>query len=348
MNTRIRILAAGPGLTLQDFGRPGYARFGLSKGGAMDSYAMAEGAILLGNKPDHTAIEIAGYGGRFTIEGEPSMLALTGAPMQATLNGTPLAWRCSFSVKSGDTLEIGSVINQQGTYGYLSIAGGFDAPLEIGASGTHLRAGLGGLTGKALCAGDLLHDNGYANEHRASVMLPTPDHLGRTTIRILWGAQSARFSQATRERMLAETFTVSHQRDRMAMRLSPQNSPEPFEALLTGLSDPVQDGEIQMTGDGVPAIVMREHQPTGGYPRIASVISADLAAAAQLATGVPFRFELVNQEQAVAALEKWRDDIAALANRASPVIRSPEELNLLDFNLITGVIYADDSNEPEQ
>ena len=128
----------------------------------------------------------------------------------------------------------------------------------------------------------------------------------------------------------------------MAMRLD-IGEREPYEALLTGLSDPAMIGDIQITGDGVPAILMREHQPTGGYPRIATVISADLCLAAQLPTGEPFRFELVSLSEAVAAWRSWQQDLANLGDRVAPVIRSEDQLgNLLDYNLIGGVISARD------
>jgi allophanate hydrolase len=127
----------------------------------------------------------------------------------------------------------------------------------------------------------------------------------------------------------------------MAMRLELGPGQRPFEALLTGLSDPIQDGDIQMTGDGIPAILVREHQPTGGYPRIASVIRADLTVVAQLPTGVPFQFELVDHERAVQALQQWQSDIDGLVDQIEPVVRSVEQIdNLLSYNLIGGVVSA--------
>ncbi len=343
MNSQLEIISAGPALSIQDFGRPGFCRFGLSKGGAMDLYAIAEGNALLGNVDTAASIEIASFGGKFRAVGDEFMVALTGAPMRSTVDGEAMPWRTSFSLKNGQVLDIGSVLDDKGTYGYLHIAGGIEVEPEIGSMGTHLRAGIGGIQGKTLEAGTLLNIAPANTDKTVVQNLPPPNYLGTNRLRILWGAQSERFSAATRERLLHASFSISHRRDRMAMQLTPQDSDEPFESLLSGLSDPVQDGEIQITGDGVPAIVAREHQPTGGYPRIASVISADLAAAAQLPTGRVFKFELVSYTEAVDALIQWQNSIDQLTGLLQPMIRSPNDIdNLLGYNLIDGVISASD------
>lgn len=350
MSGRLEILHVGPSVTLQDHGRPGYARFGLSAGGAMDRYALIEGAVLLGNEHDDAALEMAGYGGKFRALDGPLWIALTGAPMNAYIDDKSIEWRSSLLLHPGEILEIGTPVKTSctGTYGYLHITGGFEVKPEIGAKGTHLRAGIGGIEGKSLTpeislsVGDNSADSGRLTPV-AALRLPDPDYLRRRTIRILWGPQADRFKPETRQRLLDEEFRLSHRRDRMAMRLELESDQPAFESLLTGLSDPVQDGDIQMTGDGVPTILVREHQPTGGYPRVATVISADHAAVAQLPTGEPFRFEIVTLEQAVEALRQWRKQIRHLARLVEPVIRSPEEIdNLLDYNLIDGVISAGD------
>ena len=344
MSAALEILRAGPAMTIQDPGRPGYARYGLSAGGAMDPYALAEGAALLGNPPHAAAIEMPGTGGEFVIRGEPSWLALSGATMQASLDGQALPWRSSFQALPGQVLNIGGMATDgdgQGTYGYLHVAGGLDTPLEIGSRGNHLRAGIGGVDGKPLTAGLVLPVAKPTRQPGGCRMLPVPEYLARRSIRILWGPQSSRFAEATRRRLLEEPFRMSHRRDRMAMRLEPESG-QPLESLLSGISDPAMIGDIQVTGDGLPAILMREHQPTGGYPRIATVITADLAAVAQIPVASPITFQLVSRVEAVSALRLWQDGIRSLADRTGPVIRSAEQLgNLLDYNLIGGVISAD-------
>lgn len=315
----------------------------------MDQFALAEGDSLLGGSTNHTAIEMSGMGGRFQVEGEKRWCATAGAAMQMTVNTKPVPWRSSFELDPGDDLRIGAVAkgSSQGSYGYLFIAGGFCPASEIGAIGTHLRAGIGGLDGGPLRSGNRVPIGTMkgAEPREHPQRLPDPDHLGRQRIRIVWGAQSGRFNEVTRRQLLERTYRVSHRRDRMAMRLELAAGDDAFESLLGGLSDPIQAGDIQMTGDGMPAILMREHQPTGGYPRIASVISADLDAAAQLQTGMSFQFELVSLDQAVVALEQRQQEIQSLDRKLGAVVRSAEQIgNLLDYNLIDGVVSA--SNEP--
>jgi len=313
----------------------------------MDQYAMTEGAILVGNDPGQAAIEMAGYGGRFHINNVAVIAALSGAPMLAKLDGNPIPWRTSFKVNPGQTLEIGAALGgpSAGTYGYLHVAGGIAIDKEIGARSTHLRAGIGGTDGKPLQAGACLPVGQYPTDSFIAQRLPEPEYLGQRRIRLMWGAHAHRFNQQTRQRLLSESFCISLRRDRMAMRLELDQTQLPFEALLTGLSDPVQDGDIQMTGDGIPAILVREHQPTGGYPRIATVIRADLTAVAQLPTAITFQFELVNQKQAVDALKQWRTSIDGLVNLVQPVVRSVDQIdNLLAYNLIGGVVSAEEEN----
>lgn len=345
MTASLEIVQAGPGMSLQDQGRPGYARYGLSAGGAMDRFALEEIHALLGLQANHGAIEMSDPGGTFLLHGEARWCCTAGAAMRLTLDGRPLPWRSTFLMQPGQNLVVGKVEagGQQGTYGYLAIAGGFDIAPEIGGIGTHLRAVIGGLDGTPLKPGDKLPLREIADDFvpDAPRVLPVPDHLGRDRIRIVWGAQSGRFREDTRDQLLTRQFALSHRRDRMAMRLDIGENEQQFEALLGGLSDPIQAGDIQMTGDGIPAILMREHQPTGGYPRIASVISADLDAAAQLPTGRQFRFELVSIDDAVALLRKRQQRVEKLSDLLRPVIRSPDQIgNLLDYNLIGGVVSA--------
>ncbi len=344
MNTFLEIESTGPTMTIQDSGRPGYARFGLSAGGAMDPWAMREGEILLGNPSGSAALEMASYGGRFQVRNGVCWCALTGAAMTANLGGTPVPWRSSFCLHPGQWLNVGPVLSHtegSGTYGYLHVAGGFDTPMEIGARGTHLRAGVGGLDGQPLPSRTCLSIRTLTKSDPIPHNLPVPGYLSQRTIRVVWGPHSGRFSPQSRERLLSEAFAVSLRRDRMAMRLDPAAA-NPFESLLTGLSDPVMLGDIQVPGDGFPAILMREHQPTGGYPRIATVISADIVAAAQLPTGEPFRFALVNTDQAVKALEVWQAQMQSLASRMRRRTRTPEQIDdLLAYNLISGTVSAD-------
>lgn len=339
------VAKAGPALTIQDLGRPGYQRYGVAEGGAVDLRAMAEGAALLGNGRDEAAIEMFGFGGDFATGAAPVRIALTGARMKAELDGKPLEWRSSFLLEPGKLLSIGAAID--GNYGYLHIGGGIGTKPVLRARSTHSRARLGGLDGRPLCAGDripLLDDPGTAVGMLVGRAMPK--RLDR--IRILWGAQAHWFSADERTRFLDTTFTVTPKLDRMGIRLANDGEPIHSALGLSGLSDAVSLGDIQIPGDGQPAVLLADRQPTGGYPRIATIITADLADMVQRPPGSSVRFEIVEEADAIAALRTWRRDAETLDKTIVPLLRDPRDIsNLLEYNLISGVVSSADNNGKE-
>lgn len=145
----VKVLKIGPAASVQDLGRPGLLDQGVPRGGAADPLALAEGAALLQQDPGFAALEMAGMGGSFEATGA-LRIALTGAPMSATLDGAALIWNASYRIEAGQRLEIGPA--RRGVYGYLHLGGGIDVPSVLGARATHLAAGLG----KATAAGEVL------------------------------------------------------------------------------------------------------------------------------------------------------------------------------------------------
>jgi len=146
---RLKILSCGAHASIQDFGRPGYLAQGLSKSGAADCLALEEGAVLLGQVSGDGALEMAGFGGVFQAQGDMK-IALTGAPMKAELDGTPLAWNAAHHLPDGAILRLGGV--QAGTYAYLSVGGGFDTEVFLKARAAHHAIGIGeALVQVALC-----------------------------------------------------------------------------------------------------------------------------------------------------------------------------------------------------
>ncbi len=338
MSATLEVIAAGPSLTVQDAGRPGLQRYGITQGGAMDAIAMAEGAALLGQDVALAAIEMAGFGGKFRARGAPLRIALTGAAMRARLDGQDQPWNTSLTLEPDTVLEIGAA--EDGAYGYLHVGGGFATPEQIGSRSTHLRSAIGGLEGRALREGDRL-PVGKDGGGRTGMVLPRGRRFGQREIRILWGAQADAFSQAERQRFLSCEFDMTTRRDRQGARLKPLGEPFHAESALTGVSDAVVLGDIQIPGDGLPVALLADRQPTGGYPRIATVISADLAALAQIPGHARFRFRLVSEEEALAALRANRREIAELSRQMRPLVRDPRDMgDLLAFNLVDGVISA--------
>lgn len=331
--SRLILEQIAPGATLQDQGRPGFARFGLTGGGALDRYALAEGQALLGNAAQAAALELPGFGGRFRAEGDLN-LALSGAEMAASLNGAPLTWRRSFSLRSGDVLTIGAA--REGVYGYLHVEGGFQSPPQLGSRSTHLRAGLC-LLPKA--GGSL--STGPQTRALSPKRLPRPDYFNRPTLRILPGPQTGLFPAEVFEAFLADEFTVTDKRDRMGIRLMPGQGPLKSVTGLSIASDAINLGDIQITGDGTPAILLADRGSSGGYPRIAALASVDLDAAAQMPVGHKFRLQLVSRAEAVAALAAQAAEIKALPARLGNLSRDPRDIaDLLSYNLVDGMISA--------
>lgn len=213
MSGTLTIHQAGPQMSVQDFGRPGYRASGMTRGGAADPLALHEGAILLGQEPTLAAIEMVGAGGTFTADTN-LRIALTGAPMKATLDGTPLTWNASHPMPAGARLVIGGATS--GTYGYLHIGGGIDLPLQMGARSTHFGAGLGG----ALEAGDTL-PVGADTGSGTGVALPRDDRFDGGCLRVVTSVQTDRFDDETIARFTATAFARDPRANRRGVRMEP-------------------------------------------------------------------------------------------------------------------------------
>ncbi len=334
MSTVVEVLSIAGSVSIQDHGRAGYQRYGVAEGGAMDRFALHQGATLLNNSTDAAVLEMAGAGARLEISGEKTAFACTGAPMSLQINGQTLRWNSSFVAAPGDIVEIGSA--SQGVYGYLHIAGGFEVPAILGSRATHSRAGFGGHEGRVLIAGDKLAAAGSGIDIQMRG-LPPEDYFNSELIRIVWGAQAHLFDQNIRSRFLDTTFTMTMRRDRMGARLSADDETFLPASGLTGISDAVLAGDIQIAGDGAATVLLADRQPTGGYPRIATVISADLGAVAQMRSGRQFKFGLLGVSEAVDVLRAQDRRARQLPSLLQPLVRDPSEItDLLEYNLIDG------------
>ena len=176
--SRLIVQDAGPGVSVQDLGRPGYLAFGLSRGGAADRLAMAEGAALLHQSEGLAALEMAGMGGIFEVSHD-TRIALTGAPMRASVDGAPLAWNASHLLHAGSRLSIGAAT--RGVYGYLHLGGGIATPERLGARSAHLAAGLGAL----IAAGDALPLGEDRTGAETGLCLPTDDRFEGGAVRVV-------------------------------------------------------------------------------------------------------------------------------------------------------------------
>ncbi|MEQ1649086.1 MAG: biotin-dependent carboxyltransferase family protein [Hyphomicrobiaceae bacterium] len=301
------IEACGPGTSIQDQGRFGYQRFGLGPAGAMDRVSMAEANILVGNGPDTAAVEMAVLGARFRVDGGRMRVALVGAGGVLRVDGVVVPPYTSATVESGQALEIAPV--RAGFFMYLAVSGGFDIPPQLGSRALHSRGGVGGLGGRGCRAGDRLPVIDVALQGpdvTAAMVAPSQQVTG--PVRVMFGPQLDYFSSAGVTTFLGERYTVTTQTDRMGIRLAGPKI-EHSEKGYNIVSDGIATGSVQVPGAGEPLVQLADRGTTGGYPKIATVISADHGRIAQFPAGTKFQFLAVTRAQAVTAV---REQAAAL------------------------------------
>jgi biotin-dependent carboxylase-like uncharacterized protein len=325
--------------TLQDFGRFGYQRFGISASGAMDTVAMRIANALVGNAPGTAVVEMTMLGLAATVDAAGCRVAVAGGDFQTSLNGRPAeAWR-SYDLVRGDRLEIGAA--RAGMRGYLAVAGGFALAPTLGSLSTHSRSGIGGLDGRALQAGDRL-----PLAHPAvsgPLLLLDAEHRPRTDgpIRVVLGPQQDAFTPAGVETFLASAYRVTEKADRMGCRL---DGPKIEHARgFNIVSDGIMNGSIQVPGQGTPIVLLADRQSTGGYPKIATVIGPDLHRLGQRRPGDEVRFARVTIEEAEAIAAAHRAAMLAIPSTLRPVVTQAAGLSserLLSANLVSGVVSA--------
>ena len=330
----LEVLRIGPIVTIQDMGRPGLLGQGVSQGGAADIRALAEGAALLGQSATLAALEMAGMGGEFKASG-PLRIALTGAAMSATIDGEPVAWNASHALTDGQILSIGAA--RQGVYGYLHLGGGVDSPKMLGARAVHLAAGLG----QAIQVMDDIPAGADKGSHTGLILDVSPRFEGGE-LRIVESFQTSLFSSALRQRLIETTFQRGSRANRMGVELVCDGPGFAADGQLNILSEVITPGDVQMTGDGKPFVLLRECQTTGGYPRIGSVLPCDLPRVAQAQSRASFRFRWVSLAEALDAEARFAAELKELGRSCRPLVRDPADItDLLAYQLVGGVISAD-------
>jgi biotin-dependent carboxylase-like uncharacterized protein len=288
--TTITIMRAGPLVTLQDRGRFGLLGQGISASGPMDRGAYAAAGAML-DAAGETAIEFTTAGLDFTAEGAVRV-GCAGGSFSLAVNGNAREWPARLGLGAGDTVSI--TPGPAGNYGYLRFDREIDVAPVLASRSTNLTVGLGGHKGRALRAGDRIA-LGAAGTSPA-IAPPRPDETG--PIRVIWGLHADLFDPAVRQAFVRAAFTISPGLDRMGVRLVDPDGVFAGPPRLNLVSDAIVAGDIQILGDGTPIVLMRDHQPTGGYPRIATVVSADLDRFAQLRPGTELRFRPVTLQNA--------------------------------------------------
>lgn len=345
MTGLLKVIDPGPLATVQDRGRIRHQRFGVSTAGALDLVSLTIANRLVGNAPHAAAIEFTLIGGSYEIDADQARLAVAGGDFSLWLDDRPVEAYRSHTLARGQRLKIGGAANA--ARGYLAVDGGFALAPMLDSLSTDLRSGFGGYEGRALRAGDLLPlANGEAP--RGPDLRLDPRALPPRTppIRVVLGPQDDYFSAAGIETFLTSTYAITAQADRMGYRLA-----GPIIAHKSGyniISDGTSIGSVQVPGSGQPIILLADRPPTGGYPKIATVITPDIPTLAQLKPGASLRFATVDIAEARRlrlARDAW---LSAIDQQFAPVAARGglfDSEHLLRSNLIGGVV--DGRHHPE-
>ena len=315
--TKLVIAAIGPVSSVQDGGRHGAQRYGLPPSGAVDLQALAVANVLAGNPPLAAAIEIGPFGASLTARDGAVRIALAGAARNADIAGRAVAFNSSMTIADGETLTLGFA--RGGSFSYLAIEGGIQGEAMFGSLAVNARAGLGSPYPRPLQVGDQFQAAAASGAPDRRIDLPA---ITDAPIRVVMGPQDDEFDDAQKRLFLDSEWKVSATSDRMGYRLE-----GPVIKHLHGhniVSDGTVNGSIQVPGNGAPIVLMPDRGTTGGYPKIATVISVDFGRFAQMPAGKPFRFMAVSMAEAQAELRKWTELLRALPDR----IRGNENFDL--------------------
>ena len=332
--TRLVVVSAGPAITVQDAGRLGVQRFGLPPSGAMDMLALAIANTLAGNPPFAAAIEVGPFGTEFTARDGAVRVALAGAARNADIAGASVALDRTMVIAEGERLRLGPA--REGAFSYLAVEGGIRGEPVFGSLAVNVRAELGSPFPRALQAGDAFDIDAlrpWPSERRLD--LPSP---GDGPIRVVLGPQDDEFSAEAIAMLFDSDWTVSPASDRMGYRIE-----GPQLAHLHGhniVSDGNAPGSIQVPGSGQPIVLLADRGTTGGYPKIATVISADLGRFAQIGTGQRLRFRAISVAEAQAEARRRAALIAELPQRLRDVSDVALDLAALQNANLAGVAVS--------
>ncbi|MFD9625634.1 5-oxoprolinase subunit C family protein [Peribacillus muralis] len=323
----LRIIKPGLLTSIQDLGRKGFQQHGVIVGGAMDGYSLRMANMLVGNDEGEAALEITLMGPTIKME-KDCLLSITGANLTPTIDNQAAPMWKPIYVREGSILRFEGC--KSGCRAYLSVAGGYSIPEVMDSKSTYLRAGIGGYMGRALKAGDVLASEPpkiiEGQKLKGSFSYPMwfvneKEFMGARNplIRFIIGSQYEHFTNDSKDRFEKDSYKVSNQSDRMGYRLSgPALELENNKELL---SEAVTNGSIQVPPDGNPIILLADRQTTGGYPKIAQVITADLPKIAQVKPGESIQFSRVTLREAERLylhkerqMKEWQASIALALN----------------------------------
>lgn len=299
----IEIITPGLLTTVQDFGRVGVMKNGFTQNGAMDRYSMTVANRLCGNCDSAPVLEmtVLGVTARFT---QDTVICVSGADFGAKINDKPIKRNKAYKINKGDILSMGTA--KSGMRAYLAVAGGIVGEYVFGSASTNLKFAFGGHFGKKLQSGDVLSigTGAFPLCEIDKWEIPESEYSKDAQLRVVLGPQNEMFTNEDIRLFLSQEYEVTAQSDRMGIRLS--GEPLKSKNGMDIISDGIVFGSVQVPNSGEPIILMADHQTTGGYAKIATVISVDLPRASQLLAGNTVRFKSVTVEEAEQEAKKQK------------------------------------------
>ena len=336
----LKVLAPGLHTSVQDLGRIGYQAIGVPVSGALDGFGLRLANALTGNPHGMAALEILLSGPTFEIVADSARVALVGTGANLSIRDKQprmIPPGQSTMLRRGEVFEV--VIGAQSAPCYLAVEGGIAVPLVLGSASTYVRARLGGLHGRPLEKQDVVPLAMARASERPELRVPRSlPAAGERPIRVVLGPQQEYFLPEAMTALLSAEFRVSNDYDRMGMRL--EGPPLRHRGGWDIISDAIATGSIQVPGSGQPIVLLADHQTTGGYPKIATVVSADFPAIARCRPGDKLRFVAVAAEAAENLCRRAEHRFAELIAANEP-LAEPSAINhapLFDENQISGVV----------
>ena len=334
--SKLVVSSIGPASSVQDGGRHGSQRYGLTPSGAMDRLALTAANSLVGNAGFTAAIEIGPFGAAFTARDGAVRVALAGASRNTDISGRAAVSDTSVTLVDGETLTLGFA--RGGSFSYLAIEGGIAGEPTFGSLAVNARAGIGSPYPRPLQAGDELQTVAASGAAERRIDVPP---VVEGPIRVVMGPQDDEFGEAT-QLFLESEWKISATSDRMGYRLE-----GPVLRHLHGhniVTDGTVNGSIQVPGNGQPIVLMADRGTSGGYPKIATVITADLGRFAQTPAGRGFRFKAVSMTEAQAEARKFWEMLRTLPDRVRPIENFDLNIEALqDANVAGAAVSAVDA-----
>jgi biotin-dependent carboxylase-like uncharacterized protein len=341
----LHILKPGLMTTIQDLGRAGFQNLGIGYSGALDPVALRVANLLVGNEPATGALEVLYLGPTIEIEADDVRLSFVGAaasveilPDVSVTAGARVETMRSLVARRGQVIRIGSVSG--GATLYVGVEGGFDIQPTLGSVATNIRGGTGGWQARALVAGDRLPLGRTHASERAEYRVEGIDFRAPSRIRAIPGPQDDYFDRDEVAKFFGGEYTVQPGSDRVGLRLVGEAIRHAKDFNIA--SDATVPGSIQVPGTGQPIVLMADRQTIGGYPKIATIISADLPKLGRLSIGAKTVFDQVTVEEAQELRRALLADLESLPEHIVPIVPSGGDATprLLEHNLISGVVDA--------